>query len=49
MSKALLGQGTLFFADGDLLGGAVHLTAHAFGDLLNFAAGFQEGFDLRIN
>jgi len=39
-SKTLHGQIALLFADGDLLGGAVHLTADAFGNLLNFPAGF---------
>ena len=48
-SKALHGQKALLFADGDLLGGAVHLAADAFGNLLNFPAGFQEGFDLCVD
>lgn len=39
-SKALHGQQTLLLADGDLLGCAVYLAAHAFGNLLNFPAGF---------
>ena len=48
-SKALRGQNVLLLADGDLLGGAVHLTADTFGDLLDFPTGFQEGFDLCVD
>ena len=48
-SKALRGQNALLLADGDLLGGAVHLTADTFGDLLDFPAGFQEGFNLGVD
>jgi hypothetical protein len=48
-SKTLRGQIALLFADGDLLGGAVYLAADAFGNLLNFPAGFQEGLDLCID
>lgn len=48
-SKALRGQNALLLADGDLLGGAVHLTADTFGDLLDFPARLQKGFDLCID
>lgn len=48
-SKALRGQNALLLADGDLLGGAVHLTADTFGDLLDFPARLQEGFDLCVD
>ena len=48
-SKALRGQNALLLADGDLLGGAVHLTADTFGDLLDFPARLQKGFDLCVD
>ncbi|MNE92659.1 hypothetical protein D3C80_1904110 [compost metagenome] len=48
-SAAGLGGVRLFLADGDLLGGAVDLATDAFGDLLDFTAGVQEGGNLRID
>jgi hypothetical protein len=48
-SKALRGQNALLLADGDLLGGAVHLTADTFGDLLDFPARLQKSFDLCVD
>jgi hypothetical protein len=48
MSTAQAGK-DLLFTEGDLLGDGVSLAADAFGDLLDFTAGFQEGSDLRVD
>ena len=42
-------RGELFFAQADLLGRAESLATDAFGDLLDFAARFQERCDLFVD
>ena len=52
MLKALVDQMTrrvLLFAERDLLGRAERLAADAFGNLLDFTAGFKERSDLAVD